>query len=241
MTAIIIWFGWVPNESVYAYGTPQALSMMQYTGEAYGQYQFDYRYGLVPFMQYCQDNFTQFNGFSQYIAMGAGNSELVNNSGLRAVFTNYANNHTRDFLAAQNACGLSDYLMPAINYITTNYGYDIREKGSVVVGSLFSMAIRSGYQPAAQKYAGLKDASPLEIINTTYDTYGSQDAGRWQSGTPISQRDKAISALSSGADVYSIDDVTGYPAGEPPEPPNKKLRKLVLFNVDSTKIIPFYM
>lgn len=241
MTGISIWFGWIPNESVYAYGTPQALGMMQYTGEAYGQYQFDYRYGLVPFMQYCQNNFTQFDGFSQYIAMGAGNSELVDNSGLRAVFTNYANNYTRDFLAAQNACGLSDYLMPAINYIANNYGYDIRGKGAVVVGSLFSMAIRSGYQTAAQKYAGLKDASSLEIINTTYDTYGSQDAGRWQSGTPISQRDKAISALSSGADVYSIDDVTGYPAGVPAEPPKKKLRKLVLFNADSAKIIPFYM
>ena len=240
MTAISIWFGWIPNESVYAYGTPEALSMMQYTGEAYGQYQFDYRYGLVPFMQYCQNNFTQFNGFSRYIALGAGNSELVNNLGLRAVFTNYANNYTRDFLAAQNACGLSDYLIPAINHITSNYGYDIREKGSVVVGSLFSMAIRSGYQPAAQKYAGLQNASPLEIINTTYDTYGSQDAGRWESGTPISQRDKAISALSSGADVYSIDDVTGYPEGAPPEPPKKKLRKIV-YNNDSVKIIPFYM
>lgn len=240
MTAIAIWFGWIPNESVYVYGTPQALSMMQYTGEAYGQYQFDYRYGLVPFMQYCQNNFPQFNGFSQYIAMAAGNSELINNSGLRAVFTNYATNYTRDFLAAQNACGLSDYLMPAINYIATNYGYDIREKGSVVVGSLFSMAIRSGYQSAAQKYAGLQNASPLEIINTTYDTYGSQDAGRWESGTPISQRDKAISALSSGADVYSIDDVTGYPEGAPPEPPKKKLRKIV-YNNDSVKIIPFYM
>lgn len=241
MTAIAIWFGWIPNESVYSYGTPQALSMMQYTGEAYGQYQFDYRYGLVPFMQYCQNNFTQFSGFSRYIALGAGNSELVNNSGLRDVFTNYSTNYTRDFLAAQNACGLSDYLMPAINYISSNYGYDIRGKGAVVVGSLFSMAIRSGYQTAAQKYAGLEDASPLEIINTTYDTYGSQDAGRWESGTPISQRDKAIAALTSGADVYSIDDVTGYPAGVPPEPPKKKLRKLVLFNADSTKIIPFYM
>ena len=240
MTARAIWFGWIPNESVYAYGTPQALSMMQYTGEAYGQYQFDYRYGLVPFMQYCQNNFPQFNGFAQYIAMGAGNSELVNNSGLRSVFTNYAINYTRDFLAAQNACGLSDYLMPAINYISANYGYDIRGKGAVVVGSLFSMAIRSGYQPAAQKYEGLQDASTLEIINTTYDTYGSQDAGRWQSGTPISQRDKAISALSTGADVYSIDDVTGYPEGEPPEPPKKKLRKIV-YNNGSVKIIPFYM
>ena len=241
MTAISIWFGWIPNESVYAYGTPQALAMMQYTGEAYGQYQFDYRYGLVPFMQYCQNNFPQFKGFSQYIAMGAGNSELINNSGLRAVFTNYATNYTRDFLAAQNACGLSDYLMPAINYIVNNYGYDIMGKGAVVVGSLFSMAIRSGYQSAAQKYAGLQNASPLEIINTTYDTYGSQDAGRWESGTPISQRDKAIAALTSGADVYSIDDITGYPEGDPPEPPKKKLRKLVLFNADSTKIIPFYM
>lgn len=219
MSNICVWFGWINYESGYDYGTEEALSRIQTTGEAYGQYQFDYRYGLVPFMQYCSTVIPASQSmFAPYIALGAGNPALVNNAGLHAVFQTLAHDEHDDFLAAQNAEALKDYLFPAIDYIQNNYGYDITAKGEVVVGSLFSMAIRSGSQTAAQKYAGCANMTPTEIINVTYDTYGDQDAGRWNTSAG-SQRNKALDALDSGNDIFCIDRDTGYPEGEPPEPP----------------------
>lgn len=218
---ICIWMGWTNYESGYNYGTPEALSRMQTTGQAYGQYQFDYRYGLVPFMQYAQSTHSVFE-FSEYIALGPGNEQLVNNTGLHNKFIQYASNFTDDFLADQNACGLKDYLLPAIDYIQNNYGYDITQKGDVVIGSLFSMAIRSGSQTAAQKYANCENMSPSDIINVTYDTYGDSDAGRWNNSAG-SQRVKALNALINPTDIYCIDRDTGYPGGYiPPKPVSRK-------------------
>ena len=216
-----VWMGWIPNESGYAYGTIEALSRMGDRGRAYGQYQFDYRYGLVPFMQYCVTNYSHFSGFAPYILMSAGNSALVNNNELHNLFVNYATNYTSDFLAAQNACAINDYLQPAIDYILRNYAYDIKEKGAVVLGSLFSMAIRSGYVTAAQKYSNCANMGAVDIINYTYDTYGSADAGRWLSGTPISQRDKALKALQTGNDIYDLNAGGGV---QPEQPTNRKFK-----------------
>ena len=203
--SLSVWMGWTPNESLYQYGTPAALSINGDSGKAYGMYQFDYRYGLVPFMQLAIQYYpVEFAGFNEFISYGVGNESLIANSSLKALFVNYANNHTEKFLYVQNLAGVDDYLQPAIDYIANNYGYDITEKGSVVLGSLFSMAIRSGYVTAAQKYSSCAAMSAVNIINQTYDTYGSNDAGRWETGTSISQRDKALAALESGADIYDL-------------------------------------
>lgn len=224
-----VWMGWIPNESGYKYGTIESLSVMGDRGRAYGSYQFDYRYGLVPFMQYCVDNYPQFSGFSQYISLGAGNAALIDNEPLHALFVYYASSYTNDFLAAQNAVAIEQYLQPAIDYIQRNYGYDIKNKGAVVLGSLFSMSIRSGYVTASRKYANCANMTPIEIINYTYDTYGDSDAGRWISGTAISQRDKAISALSTGGDIYDL----GVGGGELPPiitPTNSNFMTMYLRN-----------
>lgn len=221
-----VWMGWINFESGYDYGTVQALSRIQTNGHAYGQYQFDYQYGLVPFMQYCIDKYPIFSGFSPYIALGAGNPALINNTGLHNLFINYAINHTADFLAAQNACAIVDYLKPAIDYISNNYGYDIQTKGAVVLGSLWSMAIRSGYVTAAQKYAGYAGMDALQIINLTYDTYGDSDANRW-ANVPGSQREKAINALTTGDDIYIINSDGG--GGIPPTPVTGKKGKWIYY------------
>jgi hypothetical protein len=218
-----VWMGWVPNESGFPYGSTQSLAVMGDRGRAYGAYQFDYRYGLVPFLEYCVNNYPQFNGFTPFISLGAGNTQLVNNNILHSLFANYAINYTADFLAAQNAVAIEQYLQPAIDYITNNYNYDIKDKGAVVLGSLFSMAIRSGAITAARKYANCANMSPVDIINYTYDTYGDGDAGRWLPGTPISQRDKALNALVTGDDIFDLN----AGGGEQPQPPQKQESKLL--------------
>ena len=177
----------------------------------------------MPFLEYCVNNYPQFNGFTPFISLGAGNTQLVNNNILHSLFANYAINYTADFLAAQNAVAIEQYLQPAIDYITNNYNYDIKDKGAVVLGSLFSMAIRSGAITAARKYANCANMSPVDIINYTYDTYGDGDAGRWLPGTPISQRDKALNALVTGDDIFDLN----AGGGEQPQPPQIQESKLL--------------
>ena len=83
------------------------------------------------------------------------------------------------------------------------------------------MAIRSGYVTAAQKYSNCANMGAVDIINYTYDTYGSADAGRWLSGTPISQRDKALQALQTGNDIYDLNAGGGV---QPEQPTNRKFK-----------------
>lgn len=233
-----IWFGWIPNESGYKYGTKEALSRNGDKGRAYGQYQFDYRYGLIPFLKYASDAYNEFIGFKSFTSLNPGNEKLVANSELRGLFSLYANSYITNFLSVQNYQAINQYLIPAVEYINNNYGYDITLKGAVVLGSLFSMAIRSGSITAAKKYAGMGNMSAVEIIHRTYNTYGSSDAGRWLSNTSISQRDKAINALITKEDIYNLTQ-DGKPAEKNDSFIKTKEKKSFVMKMIMYKIKPF--
>lgn len=214
------WMGWTPYESLYAYATPQALGMMGFNGEAYGMYMFDYQYGLVPFMEHCVAyNSARYVGFNQYIALGAGNSALVNNTGLHNLFIQYANDYTQEFCFLQDLDGIEKYLNPIIALVKQNYNFNLKDKGEYVLGTAFSMSIRSGANPAYLNFANGKNMTPTALLQQAYALQGQRtyDAGRWESGGSYSQYDACFSQMAMGTNVYIIP----Y-KGRPPVPPSSR-------------------
>lgn len=201
------WMGWTNFESYYDYDDPRGLYVIQTTGEAYGRYQFDYQYGLVPFMQYCvQQDPSGYSGFNQYIALGPGNSQLINNAGLHQLFEDYTNRNFDQFQNFQDVNGIEEYLDVALSYMSWT------PTDPVVLGSLFSMAIRAGAYPAAQCFPA-SAGTPAYVIQYAYANMSQlhYDSGRWVAGGG-SQYDAAMAALGSGADCYWI------PWGYRPQP-----------------------
>lgn len=201
------WMGWIPNESIYDYLTPEGLSVNGDQGRAYGMYQFDYQGGLVPFMQSCVDyNPTAYAGFQTYIDMGVGNSQLIGNAGLRQLFVNYATNKTSEFQYLQDSYAIDAYLAPAIAYVKANYNFDPTLRNPAVLGSLFSMAIRIGAIPGAQLFSGGDLLTDIDLINLSYQRMSQihYDDGRWITGTPNSQLDKCVYAFYNSTDFYII-------------------------------------
>jgi hypothetical protein len=201
------WMGWIPNESYYNYLDPNGLSINGDQGRAYGMYQFDYQGGLVPFMQSCVSyDPNYYSGFNTYISMGVGNTNLIGNPGLVALFQQYANERTAEFQYLQDKDAVDEYLIPAINYVSTNYGYDITKRDPTILGSLFSMAIRAGYQTGAQCFANGANLYDEQLIYSAYNAMAQihYDDGRWITGTPISQLDKCLLAYQNKTDFYIV-------------------------------------
>ncbi|WP_052377984.1 SPOR domain-containing protein [Robinsoniella sp. KNHs210] len=185
-----IWMGWTKYES----GSAGFRQVAGDKGHAYGKYQFDYRYGLVPFMQSCVDhNAARYLGFNKYIAMGAGNSKLIGNAGLTAVWLELCDKHPKEFEQLQDAAAKRDYYLPVKTYLQKK-GINLDNHDPAVRGSAFSMSIRSGALTAANKFAGCKDSdTDTSILNRIYGTYGNEDAGRWPR-----QLAEALNALGGG-------------------------------------------
>lgn len=214
-TRYYIWMGWTNFESTYDYDDPRGLSVIQYNGHAYGRYQFDYEGGLVPFMQSCYDyNSSAYSGFAYYIGLGVGNSELINNTQLHNLFINYAENRTAEFWYLQDENGIEEYLLEAADDIS----WDIMSAHPVVVGTLFSMAIRFGPHTASDFFPS--SGTTMDVLNTAYNMASQvyYDSGRWISGSDNSQYDKAIAALSSGDDCYYL------PYGATPPHPVRRIK-----------------
>lgn len=191
--------GWTHYESYYDYDDPRGLYVIQTTGEAYGRYQFDYHFGLVPFMQFCQDQDpVAYAGFTPYIAMGASNPALINNQGLLQLFEDYTNRDFDEFQNFQDVNGIEDYLEKALNLIP----YQVTDP--VVLGSVFSMAIRGGYGAAAD----CMPPNPMPAVYTIQYAYNEMsqlhyDSGRWVPGGG-SQYDAAMAALANQTEIFGI-------------------------------------
>ena len=192
-----IWLDWTKYES----GTAGFRQVGGDSGKAYGKYQFDYRYGLVPFMQACvKHNSGRYSGFNQYIALKAGNSKLINNSGLKTLWTNYCNKYPGEFEELQDMAAREDYYTSVKKHIKTKIGVDLDNHCGAVKGSAFSMSIRSGAQTAANKFSGCKDSDKDEsILKKAYATYGNEDAGRWPK-----QLAEALAAITDTATSSAV-------------------------------------
>lgn len=199
-----VWMGWIPNESIYDYLSPAGLSVNGDQGRAYGMYQYDYRYGLVSFMQSCVDyDPVYYAGFNDYISLGAGNTALVANAGLIALFQRYAQERTAEFQMLQDTQAVNDYFLPAVNAVSWDI---LGQNDPYILGSLFSMSIRSGAQTAAGFFPSDFGGNWQAIIDHAYDAQGQlyYDDGRWITGTGISQYDKVVNQHASGANCFFV-------------------------------------
>lgn len=193
LTADRIWMGWTKYES----GTAGYAQTGGDKGRAYGMYQFDYRYGLVPFMQSCVDyNPERYAALKKYIALGAGNGGLILNSGLMALWKDFCSKYPSEFGMLQDRQAYKVYYLEAKKHVKDLYGIDMNHHSPAVKGSLFSMSIRSGQLTAAKKFQGLTDSvSDADMLRIIYRTYGTQDAYRWMSA---GQYGDAVQALEAG-------------------------------------------
>ena len=189
-----IWMGWTKRET----GLEGLRCIHGDNGNAYGL-QFDYRYGLIPFLKYCVEyNAERYAGFNQYIALGAGNAKLIGNQGLGKLWQTLYDNYTAEFEQLQYTCAYQQYYLPAKEYCLKNYGLDMDKCHPAVKGTLWSMSFRSGTQTGAQKFAGCAGKSDEAILNTVYPKYGNNDSGRW---TRAGQWGDALNALKK--DIYA--------------------------------------
>lgn len=189
-----IWMGWTKRET----GSAGLRCIHGDNGKAYGL-QFDYRYGLIPFLKYCVEyNAERYAGFKPYIALGAGNSGLIYNQGLGKLWQTLYDNYTAEFEQLQYTCAYQQYYLPAKEYVLKNYGLDMDKCHPAVKGTLWSMSFRSGTQTGAQKFVGCARKSDEAILNTVYPKYGNNDGGRW---TRAGQWGDALNALKK--DIYT--------------------------------------
>lgn len=189
-----IWMGWTKRET----GSAGLRCIHGDAGKAYGL-QFDYRYGLIPFLKYCVEyNAERYAGFKPYIALGAGSSKLIYNQGLGKLWQTLYDNYTAEFEQLQYTCAYQQYYLPAKEYVLKNYGLDMDKCHPAVKGTLWSMSFRSGTQTGAQKFSGCAGKSDEAILNTVYPKYGNNDGGRW---TRAGQWGDALNALKK--DIYA--------------------------------------
>ena len=199
-----MWYAWTKEES----GSDGFRNVGGDYGKAYGKYQFDYRYGLVPFLTYCvEKNSDHYSEFNEFIKLGAGSSELVNNDSLKSVWLKLCDKYPTEFENLQDSKAYADYYLLVKKYIKTNTGIDLETRHAVVKGSAFSMAIYSGPSGAAKKFKGCNTSmSDEEILIKAYESYGTDSNNRW---TKDKQLGYALEDLKN--DVYTLIDDNGIP------------------------------
>lgn len=199
-----VWLGWTKRES----GSAGFRQTNGDAGKAYGKYQFDYRYALVPFMQYCLTaNPEHYKPFAAFIGYGAANNGLINNEALAMTWEEICIDYPKEFEALQDAYAYSHYYLEAKRYISKIYGIDMDNHSPAVKGSLFSMAIRSGALMAAYKFSDCNDETPDdELLFSSYEKYGAEDANRW---TQAGQLGDALKALENNefTPIYGLSNI----------------------------------
>lgn len=188
-----IWMGWVKRES----GSAGFRQTNGDKGRAYGKYQFDYRYALVPFLQDCVSyNPERYAGLKTWAQMKQSDARLVNNAFLAEQWTFYCDHYPEEFEMLQDRYAYMWYYLPVKRILYEKTGINLDDRSPAVKGTLFSMSIRSGAQSAAAAVSkcGPK-TSDKDLLHAAYTSYGMQDAGRW---LMIGQYGDALDALRSG-------------------------------------------
>ena len=142
-----IWMGWTIRES----GNEGYCQVLGDRGNAFGKYQFDRRYGLVPFITFCFEyDPNKYSKFQPFIQAGVNQ----NNQIFADIWKNYCQTYPEEFGKLQDVVAMSQYYEEARRYFKNLYGIDVDTRSPALKGSLFSMSIRSGALCAAQKFAG---------------------------------------------------------------------------------------
>lgn len=220
-----MYINWQYFESGKEYSDNSGWYIMGGTGKgAYGRYQFQYQYGLVPFMQFCVQHYPNlFSGFQPYIDLGAGNPQLANNSGLHQLFIDYTNNHLAEFSKMQNWCMYNQYYLPLRNAIIQHLGYDVANIGAYAVGTIASLAIRNGanWESNATVLSGTNGQEGEKnyisiVLSRTASKWGSAENDRWLNSQP----NRTFSDMDAQSGVVQIGEGSLVDNPQNPAPVN---------------------
>ena len=171
------------------------------SGRAYGKYQFDYRYSLVPFLKYCYNkNSTFFKGFKPFINTAQGSSSLIQTSSnhkladaWKACYKAYA----KYFSNMQDEFALDQYYKPCEKALSAK-GIHMELRPYVCRGAVFSYSIQHGQTTAVNAVvnAGLKDSvSDKDFLKKLYD-YRWRDSKGWAGRSAFTYRYNQEKALA---------------------------------------------
>lgn len=219
-----MWINWQVFESGKEYTDNSGWYINGDKGRAYGRYQFDYRYGLVPFMQFCIQQYpTLFSGFQPYIDLGVGNEQLISNSGLKQLFIDYTTNHLAEFSKMQNWAMFNNYYSLIRSEIQKHLGYDISNIGAYAVGTAASIAIRdSGYWDAVSDiFTGTtgreSESDWIKLVMARQNAKtGSYDGNRWTT----TQYNRVFADMTAQTGVIQIGEGTIQDSTTSPAPVN---------------------
>ena len=219
-----MWINWQVFESGKEYSDNSGWYINGDKGRAYGRYQFDYRYGLVPFMQFCIQQYpTLFSGFQPYIDLGVGNEQLISNTGLKQLFIDYTTNHLAEFSKMQNWAMFNNYYSLIRSEIQNHLGYDISNIGAYAVGTAASIAIRdSGYWDAVSDiFTGTtgreSESDWIKLVMARQNAKtGSYDGNRWTT----TQYNRVFADMSAQTGVIQIGEGTIQDSTSSPAPVN---------------------
>ena len=152
-------------------------------GKACGKYQFDYRYALIPFLNYCYSTDPEFcKEFEPFLNIKPGSASLINNQKLYAAWKNCYDADPDKFSSMQDKYAQEAYYKYAENYLAAR-GIHLAVRPYVIRGAVFSYAIQEGSQVAAEAViaAKINDKTPnREFLVKLYD-YRWKDPKGWNS------------------------------------------------------------
>ncbi len=159
-------------------------------GKACGKYQFDYRYSLVRFLQYCyQQNETFFAGFKPFIGYKAGSAKLVNNKKLYKAWKACYDADADYFASMQDQFAVNEYYKPVETYLSGK-GVNLTLRPYVIRGAVFSYSIQHGQTTAAKAVlaAGLDDnTANKSFLEDLYD-YRWKSSSGWAKNSVFKYR-----------------------------------------------------
>ncbi len=134
-------------------------------GNACGKYQFDYRYALLPFVQYCYSKDPVFfKPFKPYAKLSLlEKSKLQGNAKFYSAWNKIFQSNKIKFANYQDAYAKQEYYDVTERYLK-NYGVDISKRPDVVKGAVFSYSIQHGQLTAANAVvsSGIKNSTSNE-------------------------------------------------------------------------------
>ena len=168
------------------------------SGKACGKYQFDYRYALIPFLQYCYASDSEFyEDFEPFLSKNPGDKSLVGNKKLFAAWTNVYNADPSRFSSMQDRYAQEAYYKKAENLLAAK-GINLSTRPYVIRGAVFSYAIQEGASVAADAViaAGIDNTtSNKEFLEKLYD-YRWKDPRGWDKKPAFTYRYSQEKALA---------------------------------------------
>lgn len=170
-------------------------------GNACGEFQFDNRYELGPFVRWCyeKDSLT-YAAFEPYIGM---TTQLKDNTSFYAAWHSICAANKIAFEAAQCEYVYTQTLQPLLTSLTQHYGFDFNNASDALKGCVLSFGNRDGkYVVSLTRYFDGTTASSTdkEIIERAYDAMIARrpTVSRWSY-----EKADCLAQLAGTLDIYA--------------------------------------